>query len=163
MKQTHRAACLAPAMASVLAIALGLGGCATVLESNQQELTVQTIEDNKEVFNVGCVLSNSAGRWFVMAPGKVMVTRSTGELKIDCKKSVQKSEEKVEQSAGSDILVSKLNNIGLWGNAVLTAGIGYYIDKRTGSGFDYPSTVTVIMTRTAPPVVATPPGGNVVY
>jgi hypothetical protein len=150
-------------MCLAVALAFGLGGCATVLESNQQELTVQTIEDNKEIFNVGCVLSNSAGRWFVTAPGKVWVTRSTGDLKIDCKKTEQKTELKTEQSVGSDILVSKLNNIGLWGNAVLTAGIGYYIDKRTGSGFDYPSTVTVIMTRTAPPVVAAPPGGSVVY
>ncbi len=147
MKQTIRTACVL--------LAIGLGGCATVLESNQQLLTVQAIEDNKELVNVGCVLSNGAGRWFVTAPGSVMVTKSTGDLKIDCKKA--------DISSGSDTLVSKLNNVGLWGNAILTAGIGYYVDKRTGSGFDYPSTVTVIMRRTPQPVVTTPPGGTVVY
>lgn len=141
--------------AACVLLAIGLGGCATMLESNRQELTVQAIEDNKELRGVGCVLSNSAGRWFVTAPGRVWVTKSTGELKVDCKKA--------DVSSGSDVLVSKLNNVGLWGNAILTAGLGYYVDKRTGSGFDYPSTVTVIMRRTAPPVVATPPGGSVVY
>ncbi len=147
MKQITRTACLL--------LAMGLAGCATLLESNQQELTVQAIEDNKEIINVGCVLSNPAGRWFVTAPGRVMVTKSTGDLKIDCRKA--------DVSSGGDTLVSKLNNVGLWGNVILTAGLGYYVDKRTGSGFEYPSTVTVLMKRTAQPVVATPPGGNVVY
>jgi hypothetical protein len=147
MKQFYRAA-------SIL-LAMGLGGCATLLESNQQELMVQAIEDNKELVNVGCVLSNAAGRWFVTAPGRVMVTKSTGDLAVDCKKA--------DVSSGGDVLVSKLNNVGLWGNVVLTAGLGYLVDKRTGSGFEYPATVTVIMRRTPQPVVATPPGGNVVY
>ena len=34
------------------------------------------------------------------------------------------------------------------GNVVLTAGIGYLVDKRTGIGFDYPNTLTVLMRRT---------------
>jgi hypothetical protein len=142
--------------AAIMLLAMGLGGCATVLEGNHQELTVQAIENNKELFDVGCVLQNNAGRWFVTAPGKVMVQRSVGELKIDCKKAAA-------YSSGGDTVVSKVNNVGLWGNVVLTAGIGYYVDKRTGSGFDYPSTITVIMTSTPPPVVSTPPGGNPVY
>lgn len=140
---------------AVVLLALCLGGCATLLESNQQELSVQAIENNMELFGVGCVLQNSAGRWFVMAPGKVMVQRSAGELTVDCKKA--------DSSSGTDTVASKLNNIGLWGNVVLTAGIGYLVDKRTGSGFDYPSTVTVIMRRTPPPPVSNPPGGNPVY
>jgi hypothetical protein len=147
MKHIQGAACVL--------LAIGLGGCATLLESNQQELMVQAIEDNKELVNVGCVLSNSAGRWFVTAPGRVMVTKSNGDMKVDCKKA--------DVSSGGDTLVSKLNNVGLWGNVVLTAGLGYLVDKRTGSGFEYPPTVTVIMRRTPQPVVVTPPGGNVVY
>jgi hypothetical protein len=139
--------------ASILAI--GLSGCATVLESNQQELMVQAIENNQELIGVGCVLSNPAGRWYVLAPGKVMVQKSTGDLQVDCKKD--------GGSAGTDSVASKLNNTGLWGNIVVTAGIGYFVDKRTGAGFDYPSTLTVIM-RSAPAPAAQPvPSGSVLY
>jgi hypothetical protein len=33
----------------------------------------------------------------------------------------------------------------LWGNVVLTAGAGYFVDRNTGAGFNYPATLTVVM------------------
>ena len=136
---------------------LALGGCATMSESNQQVLMVRTIQDNREVAGAGCVLTNAAGRWFVTSPGRVTVHRSAGNLFVDCKKQ--------GVSAGQDIIASKANNSAILGNAVLTAGLGYLLDRRTGAGFDYPETLTVLMRRPGPDVSqdGAPAAGTPVY
>ena len=118
---------------------LALSGCATISGSSEQVLMVHTIQDNREIGGAGCILTNDAGRWFVTSPGRVAVQKSAGNLWIDCKKGVV--------SAGQDTLASKANTSATVGNAV-TAGLGYLLDKRTGAGFDYPPTVTVIMRGT---------------
>jgi hypothetical protein len=118
-----------------------LAGCATISESNEQMLTVRTIADNREVSGVGCVLSNDAGRWFVTAPGRVLVRKSAGSLWIDCRKAgAVFGQDRVESKANSSVII---------GNAVLTLGAGYLLDKRTGAGFDYPDTLTVLMQRSS--------------
>lgn len=135
-----------------LALLAALAGCATVSESLDQQVTVRTIENNREIVAVGCVLTNDAGRWFVMAPGRVTIRKSAGNLFVDCKKG--------SASAGQERFASRANNTATIGNAVATAGLGYLLDKRTGAGFDYPDTLTVLMRptgRVAPDGVATPP------
>lgn len=124
---------------AVLALA-ALGGCATISEPDQQMLLVQTIQDNREVAGVGCVLTNDAGRWFVTTPGRVSVRKSAGKLWVDCKRS--------GAGAGQDVVESRAKAGALIGNVVLTAGLGYLVDKRTGIGFEYPETLTVLMRRT---------------
>ena len=57
-----------------LAMLAGLAGCATVIDSHTQDLMVRTIQDNREIGGAGCVLTNDAGRWFVMTPGHVTVS-----------------------------------------------------------------------------------------
>jgi hypothetical protein len=119
---------------------LGIGalqGCATLTGSNQQEVAVHAILDHREVSGVGCVLSNSAGRWFVTAPGLVTIRRSEGQLAIDCKKE--------GVGAAREVVASEFGTGKLIGNAVVSAGLGYYVDRRTGAGFDYPATLTVVM------------------
>lgn len=123
-----------------LALLAALGGCATISESNQQTLMLHTIVDNREVGGAGCMLTNDKGRWFVTSPGHVTVQKSAGNLFIDCRKDgVGAGQERVASSANASATV---------GNAVLTAGLGYLLDKRTGAGFDYPETLTVLMRRT---------------
>ncbi|MDQ1919556.1 hypothetical protein [Massilia pseudoviolaceinigra] len=126
-----------------LALLAALGGCATISESNQQTLMVRTIADNREIGGAGCVLTNDKGRWFVTSPGHVTVQKSAGNLFVDCKKD--------GVSAGQDVVASRANASATVGNAVLTAGLGYLLDKRTGAGFDYPETLTVLMRRTGVP------------
>lgn len=124
----------------VAALALAaLGGCATISEPDQQMVLVQTIQDNREVAGIGCVLANDAGRWFVTTPGRVSVRKSAGKLWVDCKRS--------GAGVGQDVVDSRANAGALMGNVVLTAGLGYLVDKRTGNGFDYPDTLTVLMRR----------------
>lgn len=117
-----------------------LGGCATISEPDQQVVLVQTIQDNREIAGAGCVLTNDAGRWFVTSPGRIAVRKSAGQLAIDCRKT--------DISAGHDVVESRVNPGALAGNVVLTAGLGYLVDKRTGIGFEYPQTLTVLMRRT---------------
>jgi hypothetical protein len=122
---------------------LALTGCATVSESHQQQLMVRTIQDNREIGGAGCVLTNDAGRWFVMAPGHVTITKSAGNLFVDCKKGTV--------SAGQERFASRPNTTATIGNAVTTAGLGYLMDRKTGAGFDYPETLTILMKGTGRP------------
>lgn len=120
-----------------------LAGCATVSESPNQDVMVRTILDNREIGGAGCVLTNDAGRWFVNSPGHVTIRKSVGNLFIDCRKGTL--------ILGQDRFASRPNNAVTIGNAVTTAGFGYYLDKKTGAGFDYPDTLTVIMRATGRP------------
>ena len=143
-----------------LALLAALAGCATVSETREQEVVVRTIQDNREIVAVGCVLTNDAGRWFLMAPGRVTIRKSAGNLFVDCKKGAE--------SAGQERFASRANNTATIGNAVATAGLGYLLDKQTGAGFDYPDTLTVLMKATARPPASgeqTPPTpqSNVLY
>ncbi len=132
MDTTKRVGALA-----MLATLATLAACATVSESHQQHLMVRTIENNREIGGAGCVLTNDAGRWFVTSPGHVTISKSAGNLFVDCKKGTL--------SAGQERFASRPNTSATIGNAVTTAGLGYLMDKRTGAGFDYPETLTILM------------------
>ncbi|WP_426100790.1 hypothetical protein [Massilia sp. TSP1-1-2] len=141
-----------------LALAAALAGCATISESPMQRLEIHTIFDNREITGVGCVITNDAGRWFVTAPGRVSVRRSAGNLFVDCRRGTE--------SVGQERFASRPNASAMIGN-VATAGLGYLLDKKTGAGFDYPETLTVLMKASRPAAAA--PGtqqgnpGNPVY
>lgn len=117
--------------------AFALSGCATITDSTQQEVEVRTVLDHREVGGIGCVLSNKNGRWFVTTPGRVLVRKSDDALTFDCsKQGVGSSVENVASQYGTGKMI---------GNAVISGGLGYYMDRRSGAGFDYPSVVTVLM------------------
>jgi len=124
---------------------LGLAGCATLSDSDQQQLEVHTILEHREVSGVGCLLANDLGRWFVVAPGRVTVTRSSKPLAIHCK-------HETKGSAG-EWWASQYDTGRLIGNVAISAGLGYYVDRYSGAGFSYPATLTVFMH---------PPKGNAV-
>jgi hypothetical protein len=130
-----------------------MAGCGTLTQSSNQTLLVQTVLDYKPVDGVGCVLSNAAGRWFVLTPAKVTVKKAAGPLRVDCRKD----------GVASDELVGARQDRTLWGNYVLTGGLGNKLDRETGRGFEYPGVVTVVLTRDAPDPRYAPPEGRVVY
>ena len=142
-----------------LALLGAAAGCATISESPTQRLEVHAILDHQEVACVGCVISNSAGRWFVTAPGRVTVARSAGNLFVDCRKG--------NDMVGQERFASHPNTSATVGN-VATAGLGYLLDKKTGAGFDYPEVLTVLMKTNVPAHVVAPgpqqvSPGNPVY
>ncbi len=156
----QRTELVTPKLTTILlacAAAAALQGCATVFDTNEQQLEVRAVLDHREVGGVGCVLTNPAGRWFVVAPGRVTVRKSRSPLVVDCNKQ--------GVGAASEIVDSKFGMVKLVGNAVATAGLGYLVDRETGAGFDYPATLTVLMRRGAPDTRddERPAAGNQVY
>jgi hypothetical protein len=131
-----------PAFLAIIA----LSGCASITGSKLQPISIQTVQDGKEVAGVGCTLTNDAGKWFVTTPGSVTVQKSTGDMAVDCAK---------DELRGRENLVSKSNGA-VWGNILAGGGIGYIIDRNTGAGFDYPNSVTVILNRIATAIGLSP-------
>lgn len=149
-----------PAGAAVLrpvacaAVLAALGACATMTESTQQQVLVQTVLDHREVAGAGCVLSNDVGKWFVTTPGRVTIRKSSKPLQVDCRLDAQ-------AVSGESVLPKQ--NASLWGN-VLTLGAGQIVDRNTGAGFDYPATITVILRPIGQGEQRLPaPGGVTVY
>ena len=148
------------AIRAAKALLLGLGGCATMTGSTDQMVLVQTIQDNRELTGAGCIISNDVGKWFVTTPGRITIRKSRAPLKVDCRKQGSPA------IATDDSIDPKLNG-SVWGNVILTLGVGYFVDRNTGAGFDYPSTLTIVMqdpARLAPPpapVSAPPPAAAV--
>ncbi|WP_226939569.1 hypothetical protein [Janthinobacterium rivuli] len=135
------------AFAARTLLLFGLGGCATLTGNTEQMVLVQTIQDNRELTGAGCILSNDVGKWFVTTPGRITIRKSQEPLKVDCRKHGSPA------VVTDDHIDPKLNG-SVWGNVILTLGVGYFVDRNTGAGFDYPSILTIVMqdpARLAPP------------
>ncbi|WP_193615824.1 hypothetical protein [Massilia sp. YMA4] len=157
-------------LAGRVAAALGMAasaGCATITESSEQYVMVVTVLDHQQVGGIGCVLANDAGRWFVTSPGRTQIKKSTKALTVDCRKD--------DVWAYDEI--GPRQNASRWGNILLTAGTGQFIDRQTGAGFDYPQVLTVVLQRgersvqparpaapaATPPANPPPTGGGIIY
>lgn len=130
----------------------GLAGCGTIAGSTDQMVLVQTIYDNRELHGAGCVISNDMGKWFVTTPGRIIIRKSEAPLAVDCKKPG------AAPVVASEAIDSRVNG-SLWGNVILTMGVGYIVDRNTGAAFDYPSTLTIVMqdpARKPAPVMPAP-------
>lgn len=125
-------------------------GCASVMESKLEPVSVQTVLDNQQVSGVGCTLTNDVGKWFVTSPGTVTVNKSYRDMSVDCSKD--------GVGNGHETVASKSNG-GAWGNIVAGGVIGYVVDRNTGAGFDYPTNITVILTKVGAIPLA-PSAGN---
>lgn len=123
-------------MKSLLTVAVlaALTGCASIVGSKTQSVSIQTSADSQDLTGANCTLSNDEGRWQVTSPGSVVVHKSTADLSIACVVA--------NGFGGNAVAVSKAN-LGVWGN-ILFGGIpGYVIDRYTGAGFNYPTTIRV--------------------
>ncbi|MDR2385576.1 MAG: AlpA family phage regulatory protein, partial [Tannerella sp.] len=100
-----------------LAVAMLLNGCASITDSKMQALSVSAFDDdNNEIENAKCILTNDKGTWYVSTPGSVIVQKSYGDMIVTCKKNGYQT--------GTIKLVSK-SNAGVWGNIVAGGLIGY--------------------------------------
>ena len=128
--------------------ALGLlSGCASVTQSNTQLVTVKTVCEGTSTTNVPCTLSNDKGMWSVESPNGVTVSKSYENLAVRCEK---------QGALGHNTYQSK-NNVGTWGNILLGGGVGYLVDVGTGSGFNYPESVTIVLDPPCPAAGAVQP------
>ena len=131
-------------MSKVLLLALGacLAGCVGSGgidgDSPEQQVEVHAILDHREVSGVGCLLANDIGRWFVVAPGRVTVTRSSKPLAVYCKRDgVGSADEWWGAHYRSNRLV---------GNILFSAGLRDYVE----GNYAYAPTVTVYMRPARP-------------
>ena len=149
-------------IAHAVALAAAVAGCvATPSETPMQQLEVHTILGHREVTGVGCVLSNAAGRWFVVTPGRVTVERNRSPLTIDCGGGAGSAREAVEAHA-----TGLIDSDRLIGNIVVGVGAQDYVRPYDGAAVAYPATLTVLMRPAAgrgalPDAPAEP--GNVVF
>lgn len=133
----------------ITAAVLALTGCASITGSKVQPLTVTTTYENKEVTGVSCTLANDAGNWAITTPGTTSVNKSTAALVINCKQDTLAGHSSLDSSA----------NLNVWGNILVGGIIGYVVDRQTGAGFDYPSTVAIALRplgTSAAPTAGTP-------
>jgi hypothetical protein len=137
-----------------------LGGCVTAPDTPPtQQLEVHTILDHREVVGVGCVLSNAAGRWFVVAPGRVTVERSRSPLTIDCARAGTGGAREVAEAHSS----SFFDTDRLIGNIIVSAGGKGYVNPNDGNGVVYQSTLTVLMRPAQVGAAGPAAAGNVVF
>jgi hypothetical protein len=134
---------LSPA-ALALASLIGLSGCVAGSgvsngeTTGQQQVEVHAILEHREVGGVGCLLANDLGRWFVLAPGRVTVSRSSKPLAVSCKRDgVGSADEWWGAHYQSNRLV---------GNILFSAGLRDYVENN----YAYARTLTVSMRPARP-------------
>ena len=123
-------------MLALLCFSVSLSGCASMSSGMQQNLTVLTHHGDVERAGIVCDLHNDAGRWTLSSPASVKVHKSAENLVVECKD---------EQLTGK-ASVESTGNAAYASNFLFLFGIGYWIDKLTGAGFDYPDKVIVRLT-----------------
>jgi hypothetical protein len=118
---------------------LTLTGCASITGSTSQNISVQTKEPTGvEVVGANCELTNSKGKWFVITPGTVGISRSNDNMQLLCRKD--------GYEPGRNGIVSDTKGM-MFGNILFGGGIGAIVDHTSGAAYEYPSVFQVIMTK----------------
>jgi hypothetical protein len=126
---------------TVLILLVMGSGCASLLGSKEQDISIKTVSNGEMLDDVQCSLNNSEGTWHVKTPGSATVHKSTSDLSINCVKE--------SHPTGTSLVKSSANSTML-GNILLPGGlVGAVIDAKTGAGFDYPELITVAMGETS--------------
>ncbi len=130
----------------VLLAATQLVGCASIVNGQNQSVSVESRTDAGPVSGANCKLSNNKGTWFVTTPGSTMVQRSFEDLSVRCDKDT------LEPGLVS---VKSSTKAMAFGNIIFGGVIGAGVDISTGAAYDYPTLITVQMgrstTQAAPP------------
>lgn len=122
---------------AVVVIAGFTSGCASVTGSPNQSVSVQTREQSGgEVTGAACELTNNKGKWFITTPGSVMIHRSNDDMQVLCNKT--------GFEPGRAAVVSDTKG-SMFGNILLGGGIGAIVDHNTGSAYEYPAFIQILM------------------
>ena len=117
----------------IVAIAISMTGCASIISDGQMNMTVTS-----EPEGARCELSNKAGRYVVKTPGTIPVDTSCNPLIIVCKKDGYKTvQREFDYSHKGET----------WGNIILGGGIGYFVDRGTGAACEYPQSLTITLDK----------------
>jgi hypothetical protein len=143
-------------LAAVVAGAAALTGCASVVNGQQQSVSVTTRHQADDLAGAKCALSNDKGVWYLTTPGSVSVHRSYGELSVSCA---------MAGLPDGTAAVKSSTTAAVFGNVLLGGVVGAGIDIATGAAYNYPNAIPVVMgqaTRieggTGAAALAAPPG-----
>jgi hypothetical protein len=134
---------------------LALSACASIVDGNNQSLSVKTTASGNDLSGAQCELQNNKGVWYVNTPGSVTVHRSYDKLNVTCK----------ETGYTANVVAVDSSTKGMaFGNILFGGLIGVGVDMSTGAAYDYPALITVPMqaaatnteTTAAPAVVGKP-------
>lgn len=131
-------------------------GCSSITGTTGQSVSLQTRDKaGAEVPGAACELTNNKGKWFVTTPGSVQIRRSNDDMLVQCTKT---GHETGQASVVSDTKGS------MFGNIIFGGGIGAVIDHNTGSAYEYPTLIQVVMglvTKVETPRTGTPGSGSI--
>lgn len=132
----HESFLRAALMASVLAGAAGLTGCASIVSGTSQVVSVETLHPSGNVAGATCKLENDKGVYYVTTPGTVTVHRAYGDMNVKC--------EKPGYDAGLASFKSSTKGM-MAGNILFGGVIGAGVDASTGAAYDYPTLLQVVL------------------
>src|SRR5690349_11938271 len=69
-----------------VAAATQIVGCASIVNGQNQSVSVETRSTTGQVAGASCKLSNDKGVWYVTSPGSTTVHRSYEDLAVKCEK-----------------------------------------------------------------------------
>jgi len=145
---------------AILALSTQIVGCASIVNGQNQSVSVQTRTDTEAVAGANCKLSNNKGSWFVTTPGSTIVQRSFEDLSVRCEKSP------LDPGLAS---VKSGTKPMAFGNIIFGGVIGAGVDISTGAAYDYPTLITVTMGKSValnaqgaplPPAAASAPASK---
>ena len=116
----------------VLALAVVVSGCASILSGTDQTITITTNPPEavctlfREGFAVGQVTT----------PGGVVVEKTKHDLTIECTKPGYQT--------ASGVLASEIEGA-TWGNIILGGPIGWAIDSASGADNEYSEHITITL------------------
>jgi hypothetical protein len=119
---------------ALLAAALILSSCASIVSGTQQSVFI----DTPHVNGAECKLTDSKnGSWYLPStPGSTSVLKGNGPLNVVCSKSgYETASVSVEETVAG----------ATFGNIILGGGIGIFVDAATGAAQVYPDKVIVWM------------------
>lgn len=128
----------------VLAAALGgLSACATIIESQKQEIELTTTSP----VPASCELSNERGKWYAQTPATIEVKRSTSRLNVMCRNQFDVGQQEERATV----------NPWFFGNILIGGLIGVVTDAATGAMTKYEDTITVPMGNSPMPAAHAAP------
>ncbi len=119
-------------------------GCASIVNGQNQSLSVTSDSNGATLAGAKCSLMNNKGTWFATTPGSVTVRRSYEPLNVNCT---------LDGFDTGSVTVKSATKAMAFGNIIFGGVIGAGVDISTGAAYDYPELIKVSMA----PVAAVPP------
>ena len=119
-------------------------GCASIVNGQNQSLSVTSDSNGAATAGAKCSLVNNKGTWFATTPGSVTVRRSYEPLNVNCT---------LDGFETGSVTIKSATKAMAFGNIIFGGVIGAGVDISTGAAYDYPELIKISMT----PLAAVPP------